>query len=270
MNNYDSLVELIRSKKSFLCIGLDPDLDRLPAHLSKDISGVAEFCESIIEATHHLAVCYKINLAFFEALGLGGFDCFLRVASAIPEDCLLMADAKRGDIGNSSRMYAKAFFDRAGCDALTVAPYMGSDSVSAFLEYKDKWTVLLALTSNQGSRDFQMQDLIGGGKLYERVLNESSTWADKDQLMYVVGATHPEQLSQIRDIIPDHFLLVPGVGAQGGTVAGVCEHGLARNGKIGLLINSSRSIIYASEGHDYAEASAKKALDLQSQMQVYL
>ncbi len=270
MKNYDRLVKLIHDKQSFLCIGLDPDLDRLPDHLPRSIQGVEEFCQEIIQATSRIAVCYKINLAFFEALGLGGYDCFLRVAKMVPDDCLLMADAKRGDIGNSSRMYAKAFFEQAGCDALTVAPYMGKDSVTAFLDHQDKWTVLLALTSNEGSSDFQLRELRNGIRLYEHVLKESTSWAGLDQLMYVVGATHPGQLAQIRDLIPDHFLLVPGVGAQGGTVAGVCEHGLARNGKIGLLINSSRSIIYASTRDDFAEAAAKKARELQVQMQVYL
>ncbi len=264
MSRYDDLVHRIRDRGSFLCVGLDPDRARLPQHLGTEPQAILDFCETIIQHTAEYAVSYKINLAFFEVLGSRSMELFAAVREMIPSDCLLIADAKRGDIGNSSRMYAETFFDTYQCDAVTVAPYMGKDSVQAFLDHQDHWTVLLALTSNSGSQDFQRLSLQAGGQVYEQVLHQSMRWADKSQLMYVVGATHPEMFQQLRNIIGDRFLLVPGVGAQGGTVAEVCAHGLTDD--VGLLINSSRSIIYASSSADFGEAAAAAARDLRDQM----
>lgn len=256
----------IVKKNSFLCIGLDVDLEKIPTHLQKTEDPIFEFNKAIIEATHHLTVAYKPNTAFYEAYGLKGWQAFQKTVQYLNEnypEIFVIADAKRGDIGNTSTRYAKAFFEEFPCDALTIAPYMGRDSVEPFLEFKDKFAILLGLTSNPGSMDFQMQDF-QEEKLYEKVLKTALNWDNSDNLMFVVGATQPEYFKRIREIAPDHFLLVPGVGAQGGDLKGVCEFGF--NANCGLLINSSRGIIYASQKEDFAEAAAQKASELQQEM----
>ncbi|MCA0133732.1 orotidine-5'-phosphate decarboxylase [Winogradskyella alexanderae] len=265
-----ALLEQIKSKKSFLCIGLDVDLNKVPKHLLEDEDPIFAFNKAIIDATHHLCVAYKPNTAFYEAYGIMGWKALEKTISYLNErypEIFTIADAKRGDIGNTSTMYAKAFFDDLGFDSVTVAPYMGKDSVEPFLAFKDKHTILLALTSNQGAFDFQTK-AIDGLELYKQVLETSKSWENSENLMYVVGATKAEYLAEIRKIIPDAFLLVPGVGAQGGNLQEVCEHGM--NSNVGLLINSSRGIIYASKNTDFAEASAQKAFELQSQMATIL
>ncbi|WP_459209944.1 orotidine-5'-phosphate decarboxylase [Aquimarina rhabdastrellae] len=260
------LVEQIKKKKSFLCIGLDVDLNKIPKHLLACEDPIFEFNKAIIDATHHLAVAYKPNTAFYEAYGIKGWKSLEKTIQYLntkyPE-IFTIADAKRGDIGNTSSMYAKAFFEDLAFDSVTVAPYMGKDSVEPFLAFKDKHTILLALTSNQGAFDFQTQT-VNGEELYKEVLKTSKTWENASQLMYVVGATKAEYIGDIRKIIPDSFLLVPGVGAQGGSLAEVCKYGL--NDQIGLLINSSRGILYASNDKDFAEAAVDKAKELQEQM----
>ncbi|GAA4271044.1 orotidine-5'-phosphate decarboxylase [Aquimarina gracilis] len=264
------LVEQIYKKKSFLCIGLDVDLNKIPKHLLKEEDPIFEFNKAIIDATHHLAVGYKPNTAFYEAYGVHGWKSLEKTINYINKkypEVFTIADAKRGDIGNTSTMYAKAFFEDLSFDSVTVAPYMGKDSVEPFLAFKNKHTILLALTSNQGAFDFQTKDT-EGVELYKQVLKVSKSWENSENLMYVVGATKAEYLSDIRKIIPDSFLLVPGVGAQGGSLLDVCKYGL--NEQVGLLINSSRGIIYASNEHDYAEAAAKKAFELQQEMQAIL
>ena len=261
------LVEQIKNKKSFLCIGLDVDLNKIPEHLLKEDDPIFAFNKAIIEATHHLCVAYKPNTAFYEAYGLKGWKSLEKTITYLNKnhpEIFTVADAKRGDIGNTSTMYAKAFFEDLAFDSVTVAPYMGKDSVEPFLAFNDKHTILLALTSNQGAFDFQTKT-IEGIELYKQVLETSKTWANAENLMYVVGATKAEYLADIRKIIPDSFLLVPGVGAQGGNLQDVCKFGM--NDSIGLLINSSRGIIYASKDVDFAEAAAKKALELQQQME---
>ncbi len=264
------LVDQIHKKRSFLCIGLDVDLDKIPKHLLEKEDPIFEFNKTIIDATHHLVVGYKPNTAFYEAYGIRGWKSLEKtikyVNTEYPE-IFTIADAKRGDIGNTSTMYAKAFFEDLEFDSVTVAPYMGKDSVEPFLAFKNKHTILLALTSNQGAFDFQTKD-IAGKELYKRVLETSKSWKNSENLMYVVGATKAEYLSDIRKIIPDSFLLVPGVGAQGGSLQEVCKYGL--NDQVGLLINSSRGIIYASNGLDYADAAANKALELQQEMKKIL
>jgi len=264
------LVEQINKKKSFLCIGLDVDLTKIPKHLLTEEDPIFEFNKAIIDATHHLAVGYKPNTAFYEAYGVKGWKSLEKTINYINKqypELFTIADAKRGDIGNTSTMYAKAFFEDMAFDSVTVAPYMGKDSVEPFLAFDNKHTILLALTSNQGAFDFQTKD-VEGKELYKRVLEVSKTWKNTQNLMYVVGATKAEFLGEIRKIIPDSFLLVPGVGAQGGSLQEVCKYGFTKN--VGLLINSSRGIIYASQGLDYAEQAAKKALDLQQQMEAIL
>lgn len=256
----------IIKKNSFLCIGLDVDLEKIPAHLQDAEDPIFEFNKAIIDHTHHLAVAYKPNTAFYEAYGLKGWQAFQKTVQYLKEnypDIFIIADAKRGDIGNTSTRYAKAFYEEFPCDALTIAPYMGRDSVEPFLEFKNKFAILLGLTSNPGSMDFQMQDF-PEEKLYEKVLKTALSWDNSDHLMFVVGATQPEYFKRIREIAPDHFLLVPGVGAQGGDLKGVCEYGF--NANCGLLINSSRGIIYASQKEDFAAAAAEKASELQQQM----
>ncbi len=264
------LVEQIYKKESFLCIGLDVDLNKIPKHLLEEEDPIFEFNKTIIDATHHLAVGYKPNIAFYEAYGVKGWKSLEKTINYInthyPE-VFTIADAKRGDIGNTSTMYAKAFFEDLAFDSITVAPYMGKDSVEPFLAFKNKHTILLALTSNQGAFDFQTKDT-EGKELYKHVLEISKTYKNSENLMYVVGATKAEYLSDIREIIPDSFLLVPGVGAQGGSLQEVCKYGL--NNQVGLLINSSRGIIYASDKLDYAKAAAKKALALQTEMKKIL
>jgi len=264
------LVQQIYKKKSFLCIGLDVDLTKIPKHLLDKEDPIFEFNKAIIDATHHLAVGYKPNIAFYEAYGVKGWKSLEKTIQYIninyPE-LFTIADAKRGDIGNTSTMYAKAFFEDLAFDSITIAPYMGKDSVEPFLAFKNKHTILLALTSNQGAFDFQTKN-VEGKELYKHVLEVSKSYKNAENLMYVVGATKAEYLSDIRKIIPDSFLLVPGVGAQGGNLDDVCKYGL--NHQVGLLINSSRGIIYASDGLDYAEAAAKKALELQKAMEKIL
>ncbi|TDQ08337.1 orotidine-5'-phosphate decarboxylase [Pedobacter metabolipauper] len=269
--NKKQLFDQIKTKKSFLCVGLDPVLENIPQHLLKYENPVLEFNKQIIDATKDLCVAYKPNTAFYESMGLKGWDTLIKTWAHIPKDIFTIADAKRGDIGNTSAMYADAFFNESksqmSFDAITVAPYMGKDSVSPFLNYTDKWVILLALTSNAGHSDFQLHQT-PDGKLYEEVIRVSSAWANSEQLMYVVGATRGDEFANIRRLAPDNFLLVPGVGAQGGSLADVCEFGL--NSECGLLINSSRGIIYAGKGEDFAEKAREEALKLQVEMEQIL
>jgi orotidine-5'-phosphate decarboxylase len=261
------LIAQIKKKKSFLCVGLDTDLDRIPKHLLNEEDPIFSFNKGIIDATHHLCVAYKPNIAFYEAYGVKGWSALEKTINYLNEkypEIFTIADAKRGDIGNTSTRYAKAFFEDLDFDSITVAPYMGRDSVEPFLEFKNKHTILLALTSNAGALDFQTKK-IGNSELYKEVLKTSLGYKGAENLMYVVGATKAEYLKEIRQIIPDNFLLVPGVGVQGGSLEDVCKYGL--NGDIGLLINSSRGIIYASGETDYADAAKQKARDLQMQME---
>ncbi len=266
----NQLVQEIKKKKSFLCIGLDVDLNKIPEYLLQEEDPIFAFNKAIIDATHHLCVAYKPNTAFYEAYGLKGWKSLERTIHYLNKnhpEIFTIADAKRGDIGNTSTMYAKAFLEDLAFDSVTVAPYMGKDSVEPFLTFKDKHTILLALTSNQGAFDFQTKT-IDGKELYKQVLEISKTWDNSKSLMYVVGATKAKFLADIRQIIPESFLLVPGVGAQGGNLQEVCKYGM--NSQIGLLINSSRGIIYASKEKDFAEAAAIKAEELQKQMAVEL
>lgn len=264
------LVEQIRLKKSFLCIGLDVDLKKIPQHLLNEEDPIFSFNKAIIDATHHLAVAYKPNLAFYEAQGIKGWKALEKTINYLNEnfpEIFTIADAKRGDIGNTSGMYAKAFFEDLNFDSVTVAPYMGKDSIEPFLAFENKHTILLALTSNGGAYDFQTQT-VEGEELYKKVLKTSKTWNNGQNLMYVVGATKTEYLQEIRNIIPESFLLVPGVGAQGGSLKEVCEYGMNRN--VGLLINASRAVIYASQDADFAEAASAEASKLQQEMAAYL
>lgn len=260
--NKAKLVELIRSRKSFLCVGLDTDPSKLPTGVS-----ALEFNKAIIDATREFAVSYKPNLAFYEAMGRQGWDILEETVAYIGNEHFTIADAKRGDIGNTSSYYAKAFFETYGFDSITVAPYMGKDSVFPFLQFQDKWAIVLALTSNEGSKDFQTQK-IGEEYLFEKVLRDVASWGTDENTMFVVGATKAESLAQIRQIIPNHFLLVPGVGAQGGSLQDVVKYGM--NSEVGLLVNASRSILYASSGADYASAAAAAAKMMQEEMAVYL
>lgn len=263
------LINQIKQKKSFLCVGLDTDINKIPDFLLDLEDPVFEFNRQIIEATEDLCVAYKPNIAFYESRGLAGWSSLLKTWQALPKTCFSIADAKRGDIGNTATRYAEAFFDedKSGLsfDSITVAPYMGEDSVSPFLEFEDKWAIVLALTSNSGGLDFQMIEDKEGLKLFERVIKKVNNWGNPDNLMYVVGATRGESFSIIRKHAPDHFLLVPGVGAQGGDLAAVCKYGM--NKDCGLLVNATRSVIYASNGKDFAEAARKEALRLQKQME---
>lgn len=264
------LINQIRKKKSFLCVGLDVDLTKVPLHLLQTEDPIFEFNKAIIDATHSFAVAYKPNTAFYEAYGVKGWHSLAKTIAYINEnypDIFTIADAKRGDIGNTSAMYAKAFFNDLRFDSVTVAPYMGKDSVEPFLAFEDKITILLALTSNAGAFDFQTQ-MVNNEELYKKVLQTSLTWENSQNLMYVVGATKAEYLKEIRKIVPNHFLLVPGVGAQGGSLDEVCEYGL--NADNGLLINSSRGIIYASNGTDFAEKAREEAQKLQQQMKKWV
>ncbi|MFO0321912.1 MAG: orotidine-5'-phosphate decarboxylase [Bacteroidota bacterium] len=266
----EELIKEIKIKKSFLCVGLDPDINKLPKHLLQEDDPIFEFCRQIIDATSPYCVSFKPNTAFFEAYGLSGVVSLEKTIKYIKQEYphhFLIADAKRGDIGNTSGMYAKAFFNRLHADAITVAPYMGSDSVKPFLEFEGKWTILLALTSNEGAKDFQL-DEGKVGPLYKNVLRVSKEWGTIYNMMYVVGATQAKTLTEIRSIVPNHFLLVPGVGAQGGSLADVCKYGLIRN-DIGLLINLSRSIIYADSGFDFAKASGIEAKKVSDEMGTY-
>ncbi|MBR7126877.1 MAG: orotidine-5'-phosphate decarboxylase [Prevotella sp.] len=261
------LVKQIFDKKSFLCVGLDTDIKKLPQHLLKEEDPIFAFNKQIIDATAPYCVSYKPNLAFYEAFGLKGLAAFEKTISYLRANYpshFIIADAKRGDIGNTSAMYARTFFEQYDVDALTVAPYMGEDSVTPFLGYKDKWVVLLALTSNKGSHDFQLTTDADGGRLFEKVIKTSQSWAGDEQMMYVVGATQGRMFEDIRRIAPTSFLLVPGVGAQGGSLQEVCRYGMIAD--CGLLVNSSRGIIYASQGEDFAEVAAQKAKALQEEM----
>jgi orotidine-5'-phosphate decarboxylase len=266
----DHLTGLIKRKESMLCVGLDTDLSLIPKHLLDHDDPIFEFNKQIIDATLDIAVAYKPNIAFYEAMGIKGWLALEKTINYLnqhKDEAFTIADAKRGDIGNTSRMYAKAFFEWLGFDSLTVAPYMGEDSVAPFLEHKDKWVILLGLTSNKGSRDFQFNEY-NGHRLYEEVIRKAQEWGGPDRLMLVVGATHPQELRAIRQIAPDHFFLVPGVGAQGGDVAEICEAGINSSG--GLLINSARQIIYASSGVDFAEKAREVAIATREPMKKYL
>ena len=265
--NRDFLINQIKEKKTFLCVGLDTDMEKIPEHLKNSADGVFEFNRQIIDATKDLCVAYKINTAFYEAQGLKGWEAMEKTADYIPGTHFKIADAKRGDIGNTSDQYARAFFETISFDAITVAPYMGSDSIKPFLNYPGKWTIVLGLTSNPGSRDFQQQKT-GENFLYEEVIRKTSEWGSKENLMFVVGATKAGELSSIRKIIPGHFLLIPGVGAQGGSMAEVCKYGL--NEDCGLLVNASRAVIYAGKDKDFAEKAREAALQYQTEMKGYL
>ncbi|HMQ01081.1 MAG TPA: orotidine-5'-phosphate decarboxylase [Cyclobacteriaceae bacterium] len=267
--NKAELLTQIRKKSSYLCVGLDTDLKKIPAHLHQYDDPVFEFNKQIIDATYQYAVAYKPNIAFYEALGLKGWESLQKTLEYIPKECFTIADAKRGDIGNTSAMYAQAFFEQMNFDAITVAPYMGEDSVKPFLQFKDKWVIVLAHTSNPGSTDFQtMINQLSGNQLYEEVMLKAASWGTTDNLMFVVGATRADKLAAIRTLIPDHFFLVPGVGAQGGDLHEVSKAGL--NKEVGLLVNSSRAIIYASKEKDFALQAAKAAEQVQQEMQQYL
>jgi orotidine-5'-phosphate decarboxylase len=270
--NKSTLIEQIKLKKSFLCIGLDTDIQKIPAFLHDYEDPIFEFNKRIIEATKDFCVAYKPNIAFYESRGAKGWLSLQKTMDLIPSNIFTIADAKRGDIGNTSSLYARAFFDKAesgfSFDSVTVAPYMGSDSVSPFLTYPNKWVILLALTSNEGASDFQMIEDTNGKTLYQNVLTKSQNWGNDENMMYVVGATRPEYFADIRKYSPNHFYLVPGVGAQGGSLEEVCKYGL--NDEIGLLINSSRAIIYASSAEDFAERAAEEAQKVQAEMQTIL
>lgn len=270
--NQNQLFEQIQKKRSFLCVGLDSDIQKIPKHLMESSDPIFSFNKEIIDATHKFAVAYKPNIAFYESLGWQGWESLektvMYVKSKYP-DIFLIADAKRGDIGNTSNLYARAFFDRLDFDAITVAPYMGEDSVKPFMTHLGKWVILLALTSNRGAYDFQfLQDEKSGDKLFETVLKTSQKWGSNENMMYVVGATKAEKLKEIRKIVPNHFLLVPGVGAQGGSLQEVARNGL--NSKCGLLVNSSRGIIYASGEVDFAEKAGETAKKVQQEMEILL
>lgn len=275
--NRKELISQIQKKKSFLCIGLDSDITKLPKHLLTLKDPVFEFNKQIIDATHSYCVAYKPNTAFYESLGTSGWESLEKTITYLnvnhPE-IFTIADAKRGDIGNTSQLYAKAFFEKLNFDSVTVAPYMGEDSVTPFLSYKDKWVILLALTSNKGALDFQLSPVSEEANshkltpLYQKVLSHSSKWGNTENMMYVAGATRPEMLAEIRKIIPDHFLLVPGVGAQGGSLSEVVKYGM--NKECGLLVNASRSIIFASSDKDFAQKAANEAKKINLEMKVFL
>lgn len=263
----EELVKEIFTKKSFLCVGLDTDLKKVPQHLLDREDPIFDFNKAIIDATAPYCVAYKPNLAFYEAFGVKGIISFERTVKYLNENYpnhFIIADAKRGDIGNTSAMYARTFFEEYNIDSLTVAPYMGEDSVSPFLAYEGKWVILLALTSNKGSHDFQLTADADGERLFEKVLKKSQEWGNDHNMMYVVGATQGKMFEDIRRVASTHFLLVPGVGAQGGSLEEVCKYGMTDD--CGLLVNSSRGIIYASQGEDFAEVAAQKAKELQEQM----
>jgi orotidine-5'-phosphate decarboxylase len=265
--NREQLINIINKKKSLLCVGLDTAIEKLPEHLLQEDNPVLSFNKSIIDATKDYAVAYKINTAFYEAQGIKGWEIIEKTLEYIPPDIFTIADAKRGDIGNTSEQYAKTFFKTYPFNSITVAPYMGEDSVKPFLQFKDKWTIVLGLTSNNGSHDFQLQPC-GNELLYEKVLKTVAGWGSPDNLMFVIGATRKEQLQHVRSLLPRHFFLIPGVGAQGGDVATVCENAMNKDG--GVLINVSRGIIYAGSGEDFAVKANAAARDYQQQMAKYL
>lgn len=265
--NRQQLVDVIKQRKTFLCVGLDTDIKKIPSHLLSSEDPIFDFNKAIIDATAPFCMAYKPNLAFYESLGVKGWVAFektIKYLKANYPEHFIIADAKRGDIGNTSAMYARSFFEELDIDSLTVAPYMGEDSVSPFLAYEGKWVILLALTSNKGSHDFQLTEDANGEKLFEKVLRTSQKWAGADKMMYVVGATQGQAFEGIRRIAPDNFLLVPGIGAQGGSLEEVCKYGMTKD--CGLIVNSSRAIIYASNGADFAEAAAAAAKAVQQQM----
>ncbi|RFZ85532.1 orotidine-5'-phosphate decarboxylase [Mucilaginibacter terrenus] len=271
MLSREKLIDQIKLKRSFLCVGLDTDVDKIPDFLKSYPDPVLEFNRRIIDATQDLCIAYKPNAAFYEAMGIKGLQSLIDTYKYLPKDCLSIIDAKRGDIGNTSDNYAKAFFNEEttgmGFDAITVTPYMGNDSVTPYLKYDGKWVIILALTSSVGSKDFQYLET-GNGFLYETVIQKANTWAGADRLMFVVGATKSTEFTNIRKYAPDNFLLVPGVGAQGGSLEEVCKYGMTPD--CGLIVNASRSIIYASNGEDFAEAARAEALSLQKQMEAEL
>lgn len=267
----EQLIQNIRSKKSFLCVGLDTDIKKIPQHLLSAEDPIFEFNKAIIDATAPYCVAYKPNLAFYESIGVQGWIALEKTVKYIREkypDQFIIADAKRGDIGNTSAMYARSFFGHLGVDAITIAPYMGEDSVTPFLGFDGKWVILLALTSNKGSGDFQLIEDSDGTPLYKNVISRSSRWATDKEMMYVVGATQGKLFEEIRKVAPTHFLLVPGVGAQGGSLEEVCRYGMTED--CGLIVNSSRGVIYASSGTDFAEAAAAEAKKLAEQMATLL
>jgi orotidine-5'-phosphate decarboxylase len=259
----------IRKKGSYLCVGLDTDLTKIPSHLRKLDDPVFEFNKQIIDATYAYAVAYKPNIAFYEALGPAGWESLEKTLAYIPKECFTIADAKRGDIGNTSALYAKAFFERLSFDSVTVAPYMGEDSVKPFIQFENKWVILLAHTSNAGSADFQLiESKVNGHRLYEEVILKAQAWATPDQLMFVVGATQGDKMEGIRKLAPENFFLVPGIGAQGGDLEMISQFGM--NSQCGLLVNSARAIIYASVEKDFAQAARREAEKVKNEMQVYL
>lgn len=262
--DYQELVNQIKKKKSFLCVGLDTDLAKIPAHLLGTEDPIFEFNKQIIDATKDFCVAYKPNIAFYEMLGEKGWASLQKTIDYVPETHFTIADAKRGDIGNTSLYYANTFFDTYNFDSVTVAPYMGSDSIQPYLQHKDKWAIVLALTSNKGADDFELQKLESGEYVFEKVLSTSKEWGSEENMMYVVGATRPEMLAEIRKIVPNHFLLVPGVGAQGGSLPEVVKYGM--NKDCGLLVNSSRGIIYAGNSQDFAIKAGEKAKAIQQEM----
>lgn len=265
--NKQQLIENIRQKQSFLCVGLDTDIKKIPAHLLDNEDPIFAFNKAIIDATAPYCIAYKPNLAFYESMGVKGWIAFEKTVKYINEnypDQFIIADAKRGDIGNTSAMYARTFFEECKLDAVTVAPYMGADSVTPFLGYEGKWVILLALTSNKGSHDFQLTEDKDGEKLFQKVLRKSQEWAGDEQMMYVVGATQGRAFEDIRKIVPNHFLLVPGIGAQGGSLSEVCKYGMTR--ECGLIVNSSRAIIYADATENFAAVAAQKAREVQQEM----
>lgn len=270
--NREQLIEQIKEKQSFLCVGLDTDITKIPEHLLDEEDPIFAFNKAIIEATEDLCVAYKPNIAFYESYGVKGWQSLQKTWQIIPKSCFSIADAKRGDIGNTSNMYAQAFFDETtsgmGFDSITIAPYMGKDSVTPFLDFEGKWAIVLALTSNEGSKDFQNFSNPSGKHLFEEVIDKVNDWGTPDNLMYVVGATRGEAFLKIRQHAPDHFLLVPGVGAQGGSLQDVCTYGMNRD--CGLLVNSTRGIIYASKGKDFAERAREEAQKLQKEMALEL
>ncbi|MDI3505944.1 MAG: orotidine-5-phosphate decarboxylase [Bacteroidota bacterium] len=269
--NKQQLLEQILKKQSFLCVGLDTDIAKIPEHLLDEEDPVYTFNKSIIDATAPYCVAYKPNLAFYESQGLKGWLAFERTVAYIRQrypDQFIIADAKRGDVGNTSEMYAQTFFETVKVDAVTVSPYMGVDSVQPFLKYHAKWVVLLALTSNPGSNDFQMTEDARGERLFEKVLRISKSWATEEQMMYVIGATQGQMFENVRKIAPHHFLLVPGIGAQGGSLEEVCRYGM--NDTCGLLVNSSRAIIYADHSEEFADAARDKARETQAEMKIML
>lgn len=264
----NELVAQIKKKKSVLCVGLDTDASKLPLHLQNDPNGILLFNKAIIDATKEYTVAYKINTAFYEAMGIKGWEIMQATLAYIPKEVFTIADAKRGDIGNTATQYAKTFFETYPYDSVTVAPYMGADSVQPFLAFENKWAIVLGLTSNPGSQDFQMLSLADQSFLYERVLKTVSSWGSSENTMFVIGATRADQLQNVRNILPHHFLLIPGVGAQGGDVATVCEHALTDDG--GILINVSRGIIYASSQEDFASKAQDAAKMYQQEMQQFI